>query len=556
MLTLGSAKLTGVPSATAWSQVHEFLPQDPEKIKTRGHLFAVIAAPNSGREILSRLHEEYFGDTTIKPFNALKLAVEKVTKEFESTDGSVEIAAISFVESVVYSAAGGGSQIMISREGSLATILASHVREVVSASGFPKEGDLVIIGTKSFFGKVSIEMIKTALQTGSPESAVESFAPTVHGDENSGGMGAVVIEFRQEAPAEEVITSPTQTEVPAKPRKSLKELIGRFSRFLPERKIYIKTQPDFQPTPQGKKTTLLVGVILLAILAVSIGFGVRQKNVKEKQAARAQKELEASQLEAAGYYKTEPELFLDLTLLSSGFKGDKLSFSNGNLFVLDKNGKKIVSIELPSKKSKVVAGQGKLTQAEDLASYEDRVFVLDSEGIKEVEEEPKSVVEKDWEGEALIHAFAGNLYVLDKGAGVIYRFSGSDGSFGSKYNWLSSDTKPDFSNVSAWTFDGSIYVLTSSSKILKLSQGSPQNFALPAEISSADAIFASDENEFIYILDKSSGKVVVTGKNGEFKAQYSSDKISEAVGLMASEAEKKIILLTGEKLLSIEMKHF
>lgn len=324
---------------------------------------------------------------------------------------------------------------------------------------------------------------------------------------------------------------------------------------LPKRKIYIKIPSQEAISPQSKKTTLFVGIILLLMLGVSTGFGIRQKNIREKQVEASKKELEAQAREAAGYFNSEPELFLDLTLLSAGFKGDSLSVSAENLFVLDKTNKKIVGIEIPSKKSKVIAGTGKLGETFDITSYEDRVFILALDGVKEVKEEMKGVIEKDWGENALIHAFAGNLYVLDKEANAVYRFAGNDSSFGSKQNWLSASTKSDFSNVKSWTFDGSIYILTSSGKVLKFSGGSPQNFTLPTEASSVDAIFASDENEFLYILDKLNGKVVVTGKNGEFKAQYSSDKISEAVGLVASEAEKKIILLTGEKLLSIEMKH-
>ena len=325
-------------------------------------------------------------------------------------------------------------------------------------------------------------------------------------------------------------------------------------KLVPERKIFVKQEPGFESDSKGKKTTFSVGIILLVILVVSIGFGVRQKAAKEKQAVEAQKSQDQAAREAAGFYISQPELFLDLTLLSSGFKGDALSSSGENLYVLDKNSKKIVSIEISSKKSEVVAGQGELDEAFDLAAYEDRVFISDSEGIKEVDDGATSVVDKDWEGEALIQAFAGNLYVLDKSAGAIYRYSGGDEGFGTKQNWLAASTKPDFSDAKAWTFDGAIYVLTGS-KILKFSQGSPQTFSLPSEVLSVAAIYADEENQYFYVLDKENGRVFVLEKDGKFKAQYESEQIKSAVNLIASEAEKKIILLTGEKLLLIEMRH-
>src|SRR5688572_14364787 len=116
MLDITSGKVTATPGPSGWAQVHDFVPDDIEKQKVRGHLFAVVATKKvvegvetvaAGRELLSRLHEEYFGNLEEKPFNALKNATEKVIQEFKNTWGDVEIAACAVVNDVVYSASGG-----------------------------------------------------------------------------------------------------------------------------------------------------------------------------------------------------------------------------------------------------------------------------------------------------------------------------------------------------------------------------------------------------------------------------------------------------------------
>ncbi|MCX6703868.1 MAG: hypothetical protein NTZ07_00270 [Candidatus Woesebacteria bacterium] len=70
MLAITSAKVTAAPSRSGWAQVHEFVPDDPEQLRTRGRLIVVISTKKagegidtiaSGREIIGRLHEEYFG---------------------------------------------------------------------------------------------------------------------------------------------------------------------------------------------------------------------------------------------------------------------------------------------------------------------------------------------------------------------------------------------------------------------------------------------------------------------------------------------------------------
>ena len=69
--TVETAKIVGSPADGFWSQIHTFFPQDDLKKEKRGILLAVlvvsgveegIEAVAQGREILGRLHEEYYGD--------------------------------------------------------------------------------------------------------------------------------------------------------------------------------------------------------------------------------------------------------------------------------------------------------------------------------------------------------------------------------------------------------------------------------------------------------------------------------------------------------------
>jgi DNA-binding beta-propeller fold protein YncE len=106
--------------------------------------------------------------------------------------------------------------------------------------------------------------------------------------------------------------------------------------------------------------------------------------------------------------------------------------------------------------------------------------------------------------------------------------------------------------------DGAIYVLYPNARILKYSLGSPQNFLISGvvpEIGNVDAIYADPDNQYIYLLDKAGNRVVVVDKKGNYKAQYTSDQIAGAKSLVVSEAQKEIILLTGDKLLSIGIKN-
>lgn len=626
-LTLTSAKLTGNPGTSGWAQVHEFAPEDETKLAQRGHLFAVVATSRheegvdsviAGRELLGRLHEEYFGKEEGEAFNVLKSAVEKVIDEFRESWGEVEVAAVAFLDKVVYSAVGGGAQVSIFRNGMLAKILESSPKQVVSASGYPKEKDILLLATKRFFETVPNGVLKGALEGADPATAAESLAPSVHSIPDNGNIGAVVIKFDKETffPKEEIAPAPevpSGTPMADKARSFLGSVLSKaqnaLSRRLPERKIFVKGVPDDESLPQNKKMTMSVGIVLLVILLVSIGFGIRQKILKDQKGkygdrlTQAQHEIDEainlaslnpersrelfgsslslaetlkaegvkdarleellSRLESnrgtiLGEYRQDGELYMDLSIVSDGFKGDDLSGSSDRVFVLDKSGKKVVGITLATKKTEVVAGPDQLEGATSLASYADRVFVLTGEGIFEVGDERTKAVEKDWDGDAIPYVYAGNIYLLDKAANTIWRYAGAEGTFGSKTDWLGAGVEPDFSRIVSISIDGNIWVLSQTGKILKFTRGSPQNISASGVIpslSSADAIYTNEELGFVYILDKSGKRVVVLDKDGNYKAQYFSDKVSEATDLMVSEKEKKIILLGGAKLYFLELKH-
>lgn len=622
MLQITSAKITAPIGAGGWVQIQELSPSNLEDVGYKGRLFVVVSS-KKGREgieaieferkIISGICDEYYNNVQEKPFDALKNATQNIANEFGEPGEDLEIASVVYAGDYIYTSAFGGSKIIIGRGGSLASILESG-KEVITASGSPFAGDVMIAGTKAFFEKVDLSTLGESLQDRSPESAVEKITSFIYTGAPIDTAGAIILKFEEEndknlqseisdSPKEPPITK--QTEI----KEKLLGFWGRFKTKIPRRNIYIKPGIQDEATSHSRKLTLSIGIILLVILAASVGLGIRQKKVnslkkeyqgllteataeinqaiglastspeesrnlfldsegklekikllkvKDPKIDELQKIIEDSRAAILGEFEAAPELFIDLGLLSSGLKGDSLSFSGGNVYVLDKEGNRIVSVALATKKSEIVAGPTLIDNPSDIASYEDEAFVILSDGIYSLDSRKTKVIEKSWNGEAFLYSFAGNLYILDKAGNAIYRYAGNgDGTYGSQQNWLSSSTNADFANAKAWSMNGAIYVLYPNSKILKYSQGSPQNFSLRGiipEIGNVDAFFADSDNQYVYLLDRAGKRVVAVDKDGRYKSQYIGDQISEAVSLIVSEADKKIILLTGGKLLSIELK--
>lgn len=371
--------------------------------------------------------------------------------------------------------------------------------------------------------------------------------------------------------------------------------------------IYINTDKFSESADSGRKTTLTAGVLLLVLLVVSVVFGVKQKNIKDfnqksevklteaislydlsingsldKNEARKSfinskeiatnlksngyrnekldellKNISTKESEIVGEVKAEIKEFLDLTLQTSGFDGKNMTSSGEDIFVFDEQNKNIIKVGIKNKNAKIAANKENISDSKAIASYQDRLFLNRSDGIYEVLLISKKVIERDWNDTNIFYSYAANIYLLDRDDKEIYRFTGSNKTFGSKSGWLAPGIEMDFSKVMDMVIDGSIWLLSSTGKVTKLTNGNPQAINLsgiPEPLENPTAIYTNEDNKNVYILEKDKGRIVVIDKTGEFKLQYINNEIKNAKDLVVSETEGKVILLTGSKLMFFETK--
>jgi hypothetical protein len=254
----------------------------------------------------------------------------------------------------------------------------------------------------------------------------------------------------------------------------------------------------------------------------------------------------------------EPAVFMDLNIISDGASGVALSLAEKNLVVLDKAKKKIYLLSVEKKSQTVIDFAGE--QGSQLIAVDKKAFVLAEKGIYTVNFLQKSAdlkIEKDeaWQEIVGLGAFAGNLYLLDKGAGNIWRYLATEEGFSARKSWFVS-TPPDLSQSVSLAIDGAIWVLRKEG-IGKFNLGKEESFVLnrlPESFLEPAKIFTSVEAENLYVLDKGRGKIYVIAKNGDFKAVYAWEGFKNAQDLAAVEGLKKLFVLSGTKIYTIDLK--
>jgi len=473
-------------------------------------------------------------------------------------------------------------------------------------ASIPKDKDIVVLSTKSFNDLVGEGVLKAGLSRGDLSECAEYVAPKIHASEKESRSSAVFVKFGTEYEAKIERLGLTKEEKPKLKKKAKSGPLNFFAK-IPRRNLFVKTAEIDLESEKRKKTTFSIGIILLIMLAVSIFFGIRQKrrsdflssfnesfaqakhNYEESltlyslNSQRARELFSLSQKSAQdlinqgfdepelltlydqlkidegrilGIYKNEPSEFVDFSLLTDNFSGEKMSLVEEGVYVLDPSGEKVIEANIRNGGSEVVAGPAQVKGSEDIASYSGLLYLLKDDGIYEAIRDREKVVEKDWDGKVNIFSYAGNIYLLEKDYGRILRFIRGNTRFSSGNDWLSAGVVPNFTNTIDWAIDGAIWILNMDGVLEKYTYGNPQAFSIKGvspELSEPKAIFTSDETEYLYILD--ADRVVVINKDGDFVAQYVSDKLKDMVDLVVSESEKKIILLSKDKLYSVEIKH-
>jgi len=385
-------------------------------------------------------------------------------------------------------------------------------------------------------------------------------------------------------------------------------LLFKVEKKLKRRAIYLAKEDREKERP--RKTLMSVAAILLILLVVSVVLGMRQRSrrqegggqaailrqaqtkkgegdalidlnpirarqllveardlineISDEEASQAildfKAELEQSLSLVMREHEVEPTSYFDLVFIKDGAKGDDLAISGGEVVIFDKEKRAIYSLEIATKQSAFLAGGESLADGQHVAAFLPKIYLLTERGVLEFDKETKReklVIEADDEWGEIIdfRAFGGNLYLLDKG-GEIWKYPGIEGGFGAYRYWLKGE-EPDFSDAVGMSIDGSVWVLKANGTILKFTQGGRDPFTisgLDQPLNNPTAIFTDDDQERLYIVDKGNSRVVVIDKSGEYHSQYLWQGMGDIVGLVVSEEEKKILLLSGNQIFAIEIR--
>lgn len=637
MIQTAIAKIVGTPNDSSWVQVHSYLPSEEEKIHSHGQLIAVLALRNvsegikaveAGREVLLKLRAEYF-DKEGTILERLKDAVGNLSHEFTSLSPEIVVAVLW--KKYIYFCSFGTGKVFLFRQGELFKILET-CEDQGALSGQVKEEDTFIFGTDSFFKIVQEKTLLEILGRGlSTQETVDELAPFVHRFATP-TLGAAIVEIKgisgemvrgtdEEVgrggeplsvlkAVEEYIPAPAPKTSPVPYFSFLKgkfrDSVVSLAHKLPEQGVYVR-----QDAGSNRKTAVSVGIVLILLLVISIGFGIKQKGIRDYRSsyedqliqaqtlysdALLQKQVNAasskdlfvqseqiinnlisqgiqddrvnalknsidqSRGDVLGVMTANPSTFLDLSLIRSGVSASELVLHRDTMAVLDKVGGRIMSVAASTKEAKVIAGSEKIGSINSIAVYVDRYFSQGDKGVVQIERSGKDIVliQPDEEVGSVykVEVFGGNVYVFAQN-GEVWRYPAVEAGVASKQRWLGTGVSAESAQGIDVAIDGSIWILGSGGKVVKFTRGVPESVSikgLDKDFSNPSAIYTNENIESIFILDSGNGRIVEISKTGDYKKQYLLPDVESVKDLVASKESGKIFLLTETKILEVPLK--
>ena len=585
----------GTPDNEGWVQIHHFAGLEPEKKEKRGQLVLLLslkgaseeAATGYGREIISRIYEEYYGNLKGAPMERVKEMLAKVGKErpvYLTEKISLSLLISVYWRGFLYLGVWGGGEFFLLKEGELLPLLSGEGQRSLVISGQITKTDLLIFGTQNFFSQIPQGTIRASLQTNDPFAAAEILSPLIHVRADQSQIGAALIKIEEEQ--DQVETKPT-TYFEAEIRKRVKL--------------------KFPKIPFSKtRLNLGLGLIILMGLLVLIGGGVyrRQKLTKEKKfndlvsevesklgAAEAiyqlkadeslglvkqaeelivkaqeinpnnnslmslQKRVESLTVILGGGEKIKPELFFKLSLLAEEARGEQLSITEKELFVFDPQSQKVFSFGYPGKYSQTFSG-GEIAQNKLFFSVPraNQFYLLDEKGIIfwDGKDSSERVVEREWKEPFSLLFWGSNFYVLDKGEKKLFKLVGLGKNYSAPQDWFTNTPNLAWEEIVDLGIDGNIWFLSKSGQITKFYKGQPASFKLENNPQKESALLALPGSSSRLVVLTVENQLLVWDKEGVWQGQINLE-LGEVADLVISPDGQWLFFLTEGEVYTLNL---
>ncbi len=232
-----------------------------------------------------------------------------------------------------------------------------------------------------------------------------------------------------------------------------------------------------------------------------------------------------------------------------------------NAYIADISNATIVKISLSTKTSKTItlpAGYEQIVSgSEDKSAI---IFATANGKLLSVNKSTDAVTPLTWKLSKTsstkdVVVYGSKLFSLDPSKNQIWKSSAVTGGFGSEAAYIKATSAP-LSDAISMAIDSNVYVLKNDGTVLKFLSGGQEGFALATidpPLRAAGSLWTVADGSTIIVTDPANKRVIAFDKNGTLTAQIQSSHFTAPRDVAADEANKRMIVTDGNKLLLVPM---
>jgi len=567
-----------------------------------------------GRQMLGELSDFYF-DFEDAPAGKLKSTFEEAQKKL-AADFSILLASIS--GKVLYIISKGEVEVYLKRSDKLSPLLSVGAPSQLISGFLQEGDRLFLstASLTHFLGYDLSKLLDLPIDTFEEEIAMRIGGSTNTEDQGLAALAVEIESTPEEADLEEVEMPNLQDEstyeqsevatVKTDLMLKIRKALVRSLNFLWQKKRHF---------PKSNRGRLILAIMLIVIIGLGVGYKVKvskdaqiqasfnkslqsakddfnaakglaslspadakgkldtargnvnkalslKPNNREAQDLKKQIEQDSDTILQQSSVSDFP-LFLDMDLVKKNFRGSLMSLSNGKLLLLDPAVKTLVSIDLAKKSNQILAGSEQLGDATVASLNGGLAFVFSKDkGVlkTDITNQKLTIVSKkdsDFGEIRDIYGFGGNVYLLDSLKNIIWKYLPTPDGYSDKREYLNKGVKVDFGSVTRMQIESSVYVLGKDGQMLRFTRGDKDNFSyggLDKGVKDPKSFFVSSDTDNLYLLDSGNSRLLILTKTGAYKGQITGKEFAESSDLVVDEKNKKVYLLDGSKIYSVDLK--